>query len=61
NCLPASSQLPADSESASSPQSIENRNNRQCLNELPYKLSLARAREEKNREEKNRKYLLHIS
>ena len=60
DCLPTACRLPAGSESASSPKRGKKRDNSQCLSKLPHQAPLARAREEKNREEENRKYLLHI-
>ena len=60
DCLPTACRLPAGSESASNPKRGKMRDNTQCLSKLPHQAPLARAREEKNREEENRKYLLHI-
>ncbi|MCI6213807.1 hypothetical protein, partial [Bacteroides heparinolyticus] len=53
DCLPTACRLPAGSESASSPKRGKKRDNTQCLSKLSHRTSLARAREEKNREEEN--------
>ena len=55
-----SDELVADCLPASSPESGKKQDNMQLISELSRGSPLSRAREEKNREEENRKYLLHI-
>ncbi|TCO89999.1 uncharacterized protein DUF4373 [Bacteroides heparinolyticus] len=61
NPVPTRSQLRAGSEPASNRTTPQSTYKPLCNSNLTHRKSLARVREEKNREEKNRKYLPHIS